>query len=444
MSPAALYLEAERYHKAGNVPEATKRYRVLVERDRTFVPALFGLALAAYQMRQFHAARLMWERCLAFMPLHYESHYNLGTMLMENGDFAAARRHLQTAVTVKERPEAMTNFGLLHMAEGDYAAAIRFFDQATRSKHYDPGGKFNRAFANLMLGHFHEGWEDYEGRWEAPIFRTDYKRSYAETVWTGARTHLFLWAEQGFGDTLMMWRYLPQLRERVSALTVEVQPALKRLLAANLPPDTTLIAAGDAPPAFDQQLPTMSLPHRFGTTLETIPPAPYLRPALPAANLPGEGFKVGLCWAGAKRHRNDARRSIPTNALAPLFHVPGIDWFSLQVDRLDELGGIEADSVPDVPFYDLRNVLSDFAVTASVLQALDLVITVDTSIAHLAGALGVPCWVLVSAMPDFRWLLQRETTPWYPSLRLFRQERLDAAWTGVIQRVRDELGSRAR
>lgn len=436
---AAVYFEAERRHKAGDLPGATKGYRALVAEHGDFIPALFGLGLAAYQLREFQRARIMWERVLRRMPLHYESHYNLGTMLMEQGDWAGARAHLQTAVTLKERPEALTNLGTLLMAVGEYEAAIALFTKATTTKHYDPAGKFNRAFANLSLGRFPEGWADYEGRWEAPIFKAEYQRAYKEALWHGERTRLFLWAEQGYGDTLMMWRYVPQIRERVSALTIEVQPALKRLLQANCPPDTTLVATGEPLPTFDRQCPTMSLPYLFGTTLDTIPPAPYLRPALPAACLPGTGRKIGLAWAGARRHRNDARRSISPAALAPLFQVPGCDWFSLQVDRLDELGSMDQAAVPDVPFYDLREHLPDFAATASILLALDLVITADTAVAHLAGALGVPCWVIISAWPDFRWLLQRSDTPWYPSLRLFRQARVDGDWTLILREVADAL-----
>jgi tetratricopeptide (TPR) repeat protein len=439
MSPAVLFREAERFHKRGDLPAASSRYRQLVEADHQFVPALFGLALIAYQLRQFHSARIMWERCLDVLPLHYESHYNLGTMLMELGEFAAARPYLQTAVTLKDRPEALTNFGLLVMGDGQYAEAIAHFDRASHTPHADPAGKFNRAFANLMLGRFTDGWADYEGRWEAPIFAAEYRRSYAQTRWHGERGHLFLWAEQGFGDTLMMWRYLPQLRERVDQLTVEVQPALMTLLREHLPPDTHLIEAGMIPPDFDSQLPMMSLPYEFGTTLDAIPPAPYLTAPHGPAILPETGRKIGLVWAGARRHRNDARRSIPPGMLAPLFQVPGIDWFSLQVDRLDELGTLDASSLPDVPFYDLRDHLTNFAATARVIAALDLVITVDTAVAHLAGALGIPCWVLIPPMPDFRWLLGRTDSPWYPSLRLFRRERLDGDWASTILEVAEAL-----
>ncbi|HLJ65162.1 MAG TPA: glycosyltransferase family 9 protein, partial [Stellaceae bacterium] len=242
-------------------------------------------------------------------------------------------------------------------------------------------------------------------------------------------TRILIHAEQGAGDTLQFARYVPMVAARGGRVVLLVQPELRRLFAS-LPGVEELVTGGPMIRAM-VQCSLASLPHRFGTTLETIPASSsYLAAdaALTAQwrerlkSFPGP--KIGLVWAGNPEHRRDRDRSIAPGFLPPLLALPGFTFFSLQ----------KFAPPPGLNVMSLAGALNDFADTAAVIAALDLVITVDTSVAHLAGALGRPVWILLPAIPDWRWLLAREDSPWYPSARLFRQER-HGAWKGVIERV---------
>jgi hypothetical protein len=297
----------------------------------------------------------------------------------------------------------------------------------------------------LLRGELREGFEKYESRWR---LETLPPRGFPAPLWNGedlsGRT-ILLHAEQGYGDTIQCLRYVPQVAARGGWVVLEVPKELLGL-ARRLPEVGQLLARGDALPRFDLQCPLFSLPRAFATTIETIPAqVPYLS-AEPEAIARwrirlGErpGLKVGLAWAGSPQHRNDARRSIAIETLLPLLRLEGVRWFSLQVgERAADLarlpGGLVTDLSPD---------LIDFAETAAVIGNLDLVIAVDTASAHLAGALGRPAWVLLRARPDWRWLLEREDSPWYPSLRLFRQHR-PGDWEEVVRRVAAALERMAR
>jgi hypothetical protein len=220
---------------------------------------------------------------------------------------------------------------------------------------------------------------------------------------------------------------------------LEVPPPLLRL-AGSVSGVDALVAAGQPLPRFDIVCPLLSLPRAFATTLETIPAqVPYL--AAPSdtlarwrGRLDGPGLKVGIAWAGSPLHRSNVQRSIDVETLAPLLKLESARWFSLQVgERADDLARLPAGLVTD-----LAPQLADFAESAAAISELDLVITVDTAVAHLAGALGRPCWVMLRFAPDWRWLLEREETPWYPTLRLFRQ-RARGDWEDVVARVRAAL-----
>jgi hypothetical protein len=439
-TPVLAMARADARHRRGDIPGALQGYASILQRHHDFIPAFFGAGIAYYQLREYAKGKACFERVLRALPLHANTHYNYGVLLQETGDLEGACQHYRTALGVHPHfHEAATNLGSALLGLGQPEAAIEWLTKATQWPGGKPEARFNRAFANLSLGRYREGWDDYEGRWRSPIFSAEYRRSYEQLVWKGEpHARLFLWAEQGYGDTIMMWRFLPQVVERLQGgtLIVEVQTALKRLLAAHAPAGVTVLGVGDPVPDFDRQLPMMSLPHTLGLTLDTIPPAPYLMgiDPVPAFDVPGR--KIGLVWSGARKHRNDANRSIPPTALAPLFQIPGIAWYALQPDRLEELEAVTGDG-------EIRLIgphLKDFGHTAAALEALDLIVTVDTSVAHLAGALGRPTWVLLSAWTDWRWMLERTDTPWYPSVRLIRQQKV-MEWGAVIDQVAQELAA---
>jgi hypothetical protein len=291
----------------------------------------------------------------------------------------------------------------------------------------------------LVLGHLSEGFVKYEWRWK---LGTLVPRGFPVPLWNGedcAGRTIMLHGEQGYGDTIQGLRYVPMVAARRARVILEVPQPLLRL-ATSVSGITELVAAGQTLPRFDLACPLLSLPRAFATTLETIPAdVPYL--AAPAEaltqwreRLAGPEFKVGFAWAGSKLHRSDAQRTIDIETLAPLLELEGVRWFSLQVgERAADLARL-----PEGFVIDLAPQLTDFAETAAAIAHLDLVITVDTAVAHVAGALARPAWVMLRSRPDWRWLLDRADSPWYPTLRLFRQsERGD--WDEVVPRVREAL-----
>jgi len=302
-----------------------------------------------------------------------------------------------------------------------------------------PGAKglFEKAFVHLTYGQWAEGWELYESRWTPPN-KVGPHLTFPQPLWDGS-THpeatLLLHYEQGFGDTLMFIRYAALARKRVGRILAIVQPHLLPVLASCPGVDQWLTLEDPLPP-FDFHLPLISFPRIFQTRPDTIPaPIPYLKaPAGPSAAadavLPSPNLKVGLVWAGSTIHKHDFLRTLPVPALEPLSRIPGIDWYSLQ---LGYEGGLPWEGIRD-----LGPLLNDFGDTAKVLEKLDLLITVDTAVGHLAGAMGLPVWLMIALVPDWRWLLDREDTPWYPRHRLFGQRRHDD-WDDVVGRICESI-----
>jgi hypothetical protein len=299
----------------------------------------------------------------------------------------------------------------------------------------------------LTLGRFAEGWRELETRWR---IGQDAGGRLPGDLWTGgevAGRSILVHAEQGFGDILQFVRCVPMLHARGAKVTVVCPPELKRLLAS-VEGIERLVVRGAPAPATDLQTMLLTLPAGLGVTLETVPArVPYLRPPAEVASRWRERLRsetgrrrVGLAWAGNPRQHNDRNRSMSLAAMTPLLDVPGITYYSLQKGQASEqLRGLPKSA----EVIDLAPDLVDFAETAAVIEQLDLVITVDTSVAHLAGALGRPVWTLLTHAADWRWMLDREDSPWYPTMRLFRQK-TRGNWTEVVDRVAHELRSWAR
>jgi tetratricopeptide (TPR) repeat protein len=318
--------------------------------------------------------------------------------------------------------------------------ALRCFDESLRLRHADPSTDFSRGLLHLTLGRFESGWDGYEARlnvWKvAP--------ATAAPGWDGCEAlggrALLLTCEQGLGDTIQFARYAPWLAQHRSAQVSVLVPAPLRALMHTLAPPVQVFSNGDALPSFDLQCPLLSVPHRLQTRLDSIvAEVPYLHadPARVAAwrqHLgPVQQRRVGLVCSGARGHGNDRSRSIALAQLAPL-RQPEVELHLLQKDlREEDVAALQA-----LGILDHRDRLDDFADTAALIACLDLVISVDTSVAHLAGALAAPLWLLLPANPDWRWMLEREDSPWYPTARLFRQSRL-GDWDEVIARVAAEL-----
>ncbi len=334
------------------------------------------------------------------------------------------------------------------MALGDLAAADASLRRALA---IDPAlveARLNRALLDLLHGRLAAGFAGFELRWQAPGF-TSARRGFAQPQWRGepiAGRSLLLHAEQGLGDTIQFCRYVPLVAARAAReggrVMLEVQRPVLPLLRSRFP-GVAVLANGDALPEFHLHCPLLSLPAVFGTELATVPTAERYLDADPAraaawrARLSGAGPRVGLAWSGSAAHWDDAARSIPFFRFLPLCGA-NARLFGLQPEVRPADRAVLATSGIE----DLGGALADFGETAAAISAMDLVIAVDTSVAHLAAALGRPTWVLLPFAPDWRWLLEREDSPWYPSIRLFRQP-TRGDWDSVVRRVRAELATLA-
>lgn len=391
-----------------------------------------GLTLR--ELKRFNEAFAAYDRALALKPDYVEAIVARGNAFYEMRSYDEALNEYRRAIAVKPNASALINCGVMLRYLNKPQEALESFDRALALEPEAAEAHWNKALLCLSLGDFAQGWPAYEWRWRGATELTP--RGFAQPQWQGeelAGKTILLHAEQGYGDSIQFLRYLPLVKAKGATVILELPDTLKLLLGEHAA-GVTVTNIGMVPPPFDVHCPLMSLPLAFGTMLDTIPPnVPYLyapaerverlRPRLVGATRP----RVGLVWSGKPSHKNDHNRSIPLADLAPLLAVPGVSFVSLQREYRDA----------DIPALDrfgmlrLDDALTDFADTAAIIAQLDLVIAVDTAVAHLAGALGKPMWILLSHIQDWRWLLAREDSPWYPSARLFRQPRI-GDWDSVI------------
>jgi tetratricopeptide (TPR) repeat protein len=401
-----------------------------------------GAALRA--LSRFEPAVDALQRALQQNPDHARAHLALGNAHLDLDRLACGEYHLRTAIALDPSlPEAHASLGFLLAGSGRLAEAVAACDRAIQLRPDFARAYWNRSFARLLAGDFAPGWEDYEWRKRHDSFARDFL-ALPGREWQGealAGQTLLVHAEQGLGDTIQFARYLPLLADRGARVVLACAPALFSLLR-RLPGVACVVAKSGVLPPYDLWVDQMSLPRLFGTRPETIPaPHGYLPVdrAHVAAWRPASAVRprVGIVWAGNPNHSNDSRRSMPLEALAPILAVPGIDWISLQV------GPAGAAITARFGIADRAAGLTDFAKTATLIETLDLVVAVDTSTAHLAGAMGRPVWVMIPFAPDWRWMIGRTDSPWYASLRLFRQA-APGDWTGVAHHVAAALAERYR
>jgi tetratricopeptide (TPR) repeat protein len=419
------------------------------ERALTIEPrhpdALANRARALLDMRQFEDALESANAALAIDAGNAEALNNRACALMELDRYDEAADSL--ARLLRLRPDfvgGLNNLGNLFQQLGRVADSIDCYERALAVAPGHPNLNFNAAVGRLCLGDFAQGWRDYEWRWKNPYFMSR-KRDFKEPLWLGdvplAGKTILLHAEQGLGDTLQFIRYAPQVAALGATVIVEVQKSLKSLISG-MTGIAALVADGETPPPFDCHCPLMSLPLALGTTLDTIPAhVPYLaapagRIAAWAERMGDRHFpRVGIAWSGGVTHKQDRKRSIPLALLRDLLVEPGIQFFSLQREVRDEDMPV-LNELPNVTH--LGPDLRDFADTAAIMSQLDLVISVDTAVAHLAGALARPVFIFVPFAPDFRWLLGRSDSPWYPSAELFRQKTI-GDWSHPVAEVKARL-----
>ena len=478
---------AAAYYNLGNLlrdrenrEEAIIHYRAAIDRDPEYAAAHNNLGLVLRDLGQEEDAMDAFRSALAVQPLAADPHFNLAIGLKASGDIAGAIDHYRRAVkarpsfasaqsnlgvaliecgepeaalphfraaiaTQPDMADAYNNMGNAHYFLGQYDSARKAFDKSLAIEPKNAEVRWNRSLLLLLRGDFENGWREYEWRWRR---KSKKRKNYRQPLWNGGGATgktILLHCEQGFGDAIQFVRYASHAAERGARVLVACPPPLVRLFSAARDVDEA-ISSTVTPPPFDYHAPLMSLPAILKTTAKTIPRSvPYLK-LPPSTRSNGDppthvghprkgkqGIRVGIVWAGRPTHRDDRNRSCTLAHFRPLSEIYGVDLFSLQTGPR----GAESATV-SWPLSDLSTRIGDFADTAEQIGLLDLVISVDTAVAHLAGALGRPVWLLLPFAPDFRWMLDRAESPWYPTMRLFRQSQR-GDWPSVFSHVARNL-----
>jgi tetratricopeptide (TPR) repeat protein len=443
------------------------------------VPAHFAMGRLFEAEGRWSEAEACYREVVRLDPVHAQGHTNLGCALhlqdripeavacyrralqLEPGQPVALRNLALAAGGRDELCEALQGFerhlrehprdahahcqvGHLHSHLGNFRESLAAYERAIALAPELPEFRLARAQLLLLLGDFATGWREYEWRWKVPDLNGPMLR-FPHPRWDGGPLDgtLLVHSEQGFGDLFQFVRYATLAAERCARVIVECKPALAELMAG-VPGVAQVVHEGEPLPPFDAHIPPIAFPFTFGTTLDTVPwRGPYINAdaqrvaawATRVAASSARPRKVGLVWAGNPGNRSDRERRVELRQLGPLGQVPGTTFFSLQK-------GADAAQLAGVPtgmhFVDLTGDIHDFSDTAALIAQLDLVIAIDTSVAHLAGAMGRPTWLLLPHSPEWRWLLDRSDTPWYPSMRLFRQEG-QGDWSAPVERVAAEL-----
>jgi tetratricopeptide (TPR) repeat protein len=402
-----------------------------------------NLGVAFDKLGRFDEALAAHERAIELRPELATAYINLGSVYSNLGRSEDAVSCYQKAIQIQPAgADVHTNLAIAFCQLGRLEESTAAVRQAIEIKPQDAEAHFILAATLLLTGQFEEGWREYEWRFQCKGFRPG-PSPYSQPEWDGAdpagRT-ILLCSEQGFGDVIQFCRFAPLVAARGGRVILGCRPPVKTLLQT-LCGVEQVVAEGEKLPPFDLKAWIMSLPYLLGTRLNTIPrTVPYLAADPNKARFwhdklksNGSAYRIGLVWAGRPEYLNDRKRSIPLQAFAPLAGVRGVAWYSLQKDVPIQPG----DGSP-LALHDYAADLHDFSDTAALVANLNLVISVDTAVAHLAGALGKPVWTLLPFAPDWRWLLGREDTPWYPTMRLFRQP-APGDWTNVIARLTEEL-----
>jgi len=465
----------EAQERLGDLQAAVDSYRSALALKPDSADLHCHLARVLYQGGALQPAAELYRRALVLDPKRHEIYSDLGLVLTNLGNFAPALEAFRRSLVANPR-SAKTIAGLGHLFEckGDLISAADAYRDAIKlaprllAAYVDLGfvlyglgelaeasdcfhrlralqpdsaeATVNLGLIHLLQGDLASGWSEYESRWKVGVGDD---RKLAQRQWKGEPLNgerILLYAEQGLGDTLQFARYVSLVAARGGEVVLEVQPPLHSLLDGT-DGAAHVISRGDMLPEFTWRCPLLSLPFAFGTELQTIPASiPYVHPD-PARvmawqeRFQGNARRIGLAWAGNPSHPRDRLRSIPLELLVPLMSVPDTTFYSLQFGS----GAEQMTQIPPgVHLIDLGADLKDFANVAAVIANLDLVISVDSSVAHLAGAIGKPVWILLNKGCDWRWFMDREDSPWYPTARLFRQT-TPGGWQDVVNRVESEL-----
>lgn len=441
---------ARTYDSLQRFKESIDLWQRFIRLNPRHVEAYHALATALHATGQEPQAIACWEKLLSLDPNFYKAHNDIGVVLGGRYLFDRAEKHFFESIRIEPKyAVAYYNLGVIYERQARYQDAINQYRQSIALDPTAPDPQLNLALMLLVTGDLPNGLAQYEWRWKLPRVIPLIKH-FAQPEWRGediTGKTLLIHAEQGMGDTIQFCRYAKDVLAKGAAkVYLMAQPPLVSLLqqvegVAGVYPDVPDVQL----PPFDVQIPSMSLPLVMKTRLETIPAdVPYLKadPAKAAywrEQLAGDrNFRVGFVWAGRPEHHNDHNRSATLELFGLLARVPGVTFYSLQ--KGPAVAALQRPPA-GMTIVDCSPALHDFSDTAALLENLDLLISVDTSVVHLAGAMGKEVWTLLPLVPDWRWLLDREDTPWYPTMRLFRQTRIKD-WPPVFARVADELAKK--
>jgi len=444
---------AELQSHLGSAYGALNRYDLAVAHLRratelrpNFPTAYANLGMALTELNRWDEAIAAYERAAALDPDDASIRVNLAFARDDPAGIAEAEAQCRRLIAAHSNlPEAHNALGLVLQKQNRLGESLESYRRATALKPDFLPAVINESLVLLLLGRYEEGWPKYEWRRRLPMLR---RNERTVPLWQGeeiAGKSILLHSEQGFGDTLQFLRYVPLVAERARHVVLEIPRPLVRM-AASLPiENVTIVPNNRPPPAADVHAPLLGLPGIFQTRVDNIPGrVPYLMPRRPLMErwerrlAADTRFKVGLAWAGNPEHKGNRSRSLTLGRFAPLLAMRDIGWYGLQVGPpAEEIKRLPKDTVTD-----LSPQLTDFAETAGAILNLDLVIAVDTAVVHLAGALARPAWIMIAFSPDWRWLLNRDDSPWYPSVRLYRQP-APGDWDSVIARVVADVAAAA-
>ncbi len=480
-NPEELNHRGNIFLQDGHLEKAAECYQRAISVKNDYFQAYNNLGNVFFRQGRFDDAALSFQKVLSLKPDYFGAYYNLGLVYSQQGQLDTARKYYQQTILLNpDFYSAYNNLGNVYLQQDQLETSAKCYQQALFLKpdHYEACNNLGNVFFHLgklkeaedcyekvlslnpdqdfcyrvymhqgllflLSGRFKEGWEKYEFRYHLPEFK------YLQKIhlkWDGSvmpgKTILVRY-EQGFGDTIQFIRYLPLVKKRCGKLIFVCQRQLKSLFKAfpGIDQMLTKYPEKEEELEYHSAISMMSLPGIFKTDHDNIPAdIPYIFPDKNISSefqkkISSDKLNIGLVWSGNPKYKQDCKRSVPLSEFAPLAKISGINFHSLQVGNQAK----EIRYSPDgMIIYDWHERLHDFADTAGLIANLDLVITVDTSVAHLAGAMGKPVWTLLPFVPDWRWLMNQEDTPWYPTMRLFRQPH-HGKWKPVIEKVAEEL-----
>lgn len=441
---------ADAYNNRGNVLQGLNRFsEALVSYDRSIslkpdsASAHNNRGNALRKLDRFSEALSAYQKAIELKPDYAEAFCNMGCTLADLGQVEDARRFYMATLTMDPSfAKAHYNLGSLENASGNYDLAFNCYDKAISLDASFADAYWNKSLLKLLLGDYQEGFKLYEWGWENRI--RGKRRPFKQPAWTGKESihgkRLLIHQEQGIGDCIHYARYIKNAVDMGATVIMEaVAPLIPFLKSIQSP--CQFVPLGEPLPDFDCYIPLMSLPLAFETTLENMPTSgPYLFSEKSRSDLwidrlgPKSKPRVGIVWSGSTLHKNDRNRSMGLKELLPLLALP-LDFHCLQKEIRTE----DSDCLPALPMIHVHHhEICDFADTAALINAMDIIISVDTSVAHAAGAMGKATWILLPSAPDWRWLIDRDDSPWYSSVKLFRQNH-SGDWSSVIQKVRTAL-----